>query len=29
MVLSGGYSSSSWKIHADAIEGMLTRLDRG
>ena len=23
MVLSGGYSSESWKIHADAIEGIL------
>lgn len=29
MVLSGGYSSQSWKIHADAIEGILTRFDRG
>jgi histone deacetylase 11 len=28
MVLSGGYSSVSWRIHADAIEGILTRLDR-
>ena len=28
MVLSGGYSAESWKIHADAIEGILTRLDR-
>jgi histone deacetylase 11 len=28
MVLSGGYSSESWKIHADAIEGVLTRFDR-
>lgn len=28
MVLSGGYSSESWKIHADAIEGILARLDR-
>ncbi|AMV40209.1 hypothetical protein [Planctomyces sp. SH-PL62] len=28
MVLSGGYSSESWKIHADAIEGILTRFDR-
>jgi len=27
MVLSGGYSSESWKIHADAIEGVLTRFD--
>jgi histone deacetylase 11 len=24
MVLSGGYSAESWKIHADAIEGILT-----
>ena len=29
MVLSGGYSSESWKIHADAVEGVLTRFDRG
>jgi histone deacetylase 11 len=29
MVLSGGYSAESWKIHADAIEGILTRFDRG
>jgi acetoin utilization deacetylase AcuC-like enzyme len=29
MVLSGGYSAGSWKIHADAIEGLLTRFDRG
>ena len=28
MVLSGGYSTVSWKIHADAIEGILTRFDR-
>ncbi len=28
MVLSGGYSSESWKIHTDAIEGILTRFDR-
>ncbi|WP_406694901.1 histone deacetylase [Singulisphaera sp. Ch08] len=28
MVLSGGYSSESWRIHADAIEGLLTRFDR-
>ena len=28
MVLSGGYSPESWKIHADAIEGILTRFDR-
>lgn len=28
MVLSGGYSRESWKIHADAIEGILTRFDR-
>lgn len=27
MVLSGGYSADSWKIHADAIEGILTRFD--
>jgi hypothetical protein len=29
MVLSGGDSAESWKIHADAIEGILTRFDRG
>jgi histone deacetylase 11 len=29
MVLSGGYSVESWRIHADAIEGILTRFDRG
>ncbi len=29
MVLSGGYSAESWKIHADSIEGILTRFDRG
>lgn len=29
MVLSGGYSAESWKIHADAVEGILTRFDRG
>jgi histone deacetylase 11 len=28
MVLSGGYSTVSWKIHADSIEGILTRFDR-
>jgi histone deacetylase 11 len=28
MVLSGGYSSVSWRIHADGIEGILTRFDR-
>jgi histone deacetylase 11 len=28
MVLSGGYSAVSWEIHADAIEGILTRFDR-
>ena len=27
MVLSGGYSTESWEIHADAIEGILTRFD--
>jgi histone deacetylase 11 len=27
MVLSGGYSAASWQIHADAIEGILTRFD--
>ena len=25
MVLSGGYSAESWKIHTDAIEGILAR----
>jgi histone deacetylase 11 len=29
MVLSGGYSTESWRIHAAAIEGILTRFDRG
>jgi histone deacetylase 11 len=29
MVLSGGYSAESWGIHADAIEGILTRFDLG
>jgi hypothetical protein len=29
MVLSGGYSAESWKIHADAIEGILKGFDRG
>ena len=29
MVLSGGYSAESWRIHADGIEGILTRFDRG
>jgi acetoin utilization deacetylase AcuC-like enzyme/uracil DNA glycosylase len=29
MVLSGGYSAESWRIHADAIEGILTRFDPG
>ena len=29
MVLSGGYSTESWRIHADAIEGILARFDRG
>ena len=29
MVLSGGYSSESWRIHADGIEGILTRFDGG
>jgi histone deacetylase 11 len=28
MVLSGGYSTLSWQIHADAIEGILTRFDK-
>jgi histone deacetylase 11 len=28
MVPSGGYSADSWKIHADSIEGILTRFDR-
>jgi histone deacetylase 11 len=27
MVLSGGYSSESWRIHADGIEGILARFD--
>jgi histone deacetylase 11 len=29
MVLSGGYSTESWKIHTDCIEGVLARFDRG
>jgi histone deacetylase 11 len=29
MVLSGGYSAESWRIHADSIEGILTRYDGG
>ncbi len=29
MVLSGGYSSESWRIHTDGIEGILTRFDGG
>ncbi len=28
MVLSGGYARDSWKIHADSIEGILTRFDQ-
>jgi histone deacetylase 11 len=28
MVLSGGYSRESWRIHADGIEGILARFDR-
>ena len=28
MVLSGGYSTESWRIHADGIEGILTRFDK-
>jgi histone deacetylase 11 len=28
MVLSGGYSTESWRIHADAIESILMRFDR-
>ncbi len=27
MVLSGGYSERSWRIHADGIEGILARFD--
>lgn len=27
MVLSGGYSKESWRIHADSIEGIVTRFD--
>ena len=27
MVLSGGYSAESWRIHTNAIEGILTRFD--
>ncbi len=28
MVMSGGYSAQSWRIHADAIEGILARFDQ-
>lgn len=28
MVLSGGYSAVSWRIHADAIEAILVMFDR-
>lgn len=28
MVLSGGYSAESWRIHADGIEDILTRFDK-
>jgi histone deacetylase 11 len=28
LVLSGGYSAESWRIHADGIEGILTRFDQ-
>ena len=28
MVLSGGYSTESWRIHADGIEGILARFDK-
>ncbi|MGP0068782.1 MAG: histone deacetylase [Isosphaeraceae bacterium] len=28
MVLSGGYSSESWRIHAEGIEAILTRFDK-
>jgi histone deacetylase 11 len=28
MVLSGGYSAESWRIHAEGVEGVLTRFDR-
>jgi hypothetical protein len=29
MVLSGGYSAVSWRIYADAIEGIQVSFDRG
>ncbi len=29
MLLSGGYSAESWRIHADAIEAILARFDGG
>jgi histone deacetylase 11 len=29
MVLSGGYSALSWRIHTESIEGILTRFDDG
>ena len=28
MVFSGGYSSETWRMHAESIEGILTRFDR-
>jgi histone deacetylase 11 len=28
MVLSGGYSSESWRVHTDAIEDILVRFDK-
>ena len=28
LVLSGGYSAESWRLHADGVEGILTRFDR-
>jgi hypothetical protein len=28
MILSAGSSAESWRIHTDAIEGILTRFDR-
>ena len=28
MVLSGGYSAESWRIHTEGIECILTRFDR-
>lgn len=28
MILSGGYSAQSWRIHTDSIEAIVTRFDK-